>query len=189
MSTTLNCACVTSKMVVSLVIAYSRKIVQLRDRAILSSWFYQQKWKYALEEKMRVGCVETRSRPTMDEGWVCFFFLEQWFLPVVLHHLIDKLIDRFRFYNCSSCAEAYPLRSHREQNPQCQLLQIWHNEPCLIFLGLGIPVLVVLSHLVMIRLQTQWQALTRKGLPGSDYQCPGREEDNPFQDSLSLIYV
>lgn len=52
MSTTLSCACVTSKMVVSLVIAYSRKIVQLRDRAILSSnSFIKPKWKYALENE------------------------------------------------------------------------------------------------------------------------------------------
>lgn len=79
--------------------------------------FYQQKWKYALEEKMRVGCVETRSRPTMDEGWVCFFQNNQFPPTVVLHHLIDKLIDRFRFYNCSSCAEAHTPKKSQGAKP------------------------------------------------------------------------
>ena len=138
---------------------------------------------------MRVGCVETRSSPKMDEGWV-WFFLEQWFFSVVLNHLTDKLIDRFRFYNCSSSAEAHTPKKSQGAKPTMPIYYKYGIINPVSFLGLDVPVLVILSHLVLIKLQTQWQALTRRGLPGSDYQCPGRGgKDNSFQDSLSLIYV
>lgn len=75
---------------------------------------------------------------------------------MILHHLTNKLIDRLRFYNCFSSAEAHTPKKSQEEKPTMPIYYKYGIMNPVSFLGHGVPVLVVLSHLVLIRLQTQW---------------------------------
>ena len=73
---------------------------------------------------------------------------------MVLHHLNDKLIDKFRFYNSSSSAEAHIPKKSQGAKPTMLIYYKYGIMNPVSFLGLGVSVLVVLSGLVLIRLQT-----------------------------------